>query len=111
MDLFEIRQNAPVWKINLLAWLALYPSVMILIILGQSTLGKVSLPLSMLLSNAITVALTGWFLVPWLSRIYQPWLEERSNRWQIMGTLSILGGLLLSLALFNQLPDMPWSHS
>jgi len=104
-------KNAPIWKINLLVWLALYPSVMILIILGQSTLGKVSLPLSMLLSNAITVALTGWFLVPWLSRIYQPWLEERSNRWQIMGTLSILGGLLLSLALFNQLPDMPWSHS
>jgi hypothetical protein len=84
-------KNAPIWKINLLVWLALYPSVMILIILGQSTLGKLSLPLNMLLSNAITVALTGWFLVPWLSRIYQPWLEERSNRWQIMGTLSILG--------------------
>ncbi len=104
-------KNAPIWKINLLVWLALYPSVMILIILGQSTLGKLSLPLNMLLSNAITVALTGWFLVPWLSRIYQPWLEERSNRWQIMGTLSILGWLLLSLALFNQLPDMPWSQS
>ncbi len=104
-------KNAPTWKINLLVWLALYPSVMLLTILCQSTLGKLPLPLNMLLSNAITVALTGWFLVPWLSQIYQPWLEERSMRWQVMGTLSILGWLLLSLALFNQLPDMPWSHS
>jgi antibiotic biosynthesis monooxygenase (ABM) superfamily enzyme len=59
----------------------------------------------MLLSNAITVALTGWFLVPWLSRIYQPWLEERSKRWQVMGTLSILGWLLLTLALFSQVTE------
>ena len=98
-------KNAPVWKINLLVWLALYPSVMMLTLLGQPTLGKLPLPLNMLLSNAITVALTGWFLVPWLSRIYQPWLEERSKRWQVMGTLSILGWLLLTLALFSQVTE------
>ena len=104
-------KNAPTWKINLLVWLALYPSVMLLTIAGQSSLGKLPLPLNMLIGNAITVAVTGWYLVPWLSRIYQPWLEERSQRWQVMGTLSILGFLLLSLALFSQLPAMPWSHS
>ena len=103
-------KNVPTWKINLLVWLALYPSVMLLSIASQSTLGKLPLPLNMLIGNAITVAVTGWYLVPWLSRIYQPWLEERSRRWQVMGTLSILGFLLLSLTLFSRLPGMPWSH-
>jgi antibiotic biosynthesis monooxygenase (ABM) superfamily enzyme len=104
-------QSAPTWKINLLVWLALYPSVMLLTLAGQSTLGKLPLPLNMLIGNAITVAVTGWCLVPWLSRIYQPWLEERSRRWQVMGTLSIFGLLLLSLTLFSQLPGMPWRQS
>ena len=103
-------KNAPTWKINLLVWLALYPSVMLLTIAGQSSLGRLPLPLNMLIGNAITVAVTGWYLVPWLSHIYQPWLEERSQRWQVMGTLSILGLLLISLAIFNLLPAMPWSH-
>lgn len=103
-------KNAAIWKINLLVWLALYPSVMLLTIAGHSTLGQLPLPLNMFIGNAITVAVTGWYLVPWLSRIYQPWLEERSQRWQVMGTLSILGFLLLSLAIFSRLPAMPWSH-
>ena len=71
--------QAPIWKINLLVWLALYPSVMILIILGQSTLGKLPFPLNMLISNAITVGVTGWWLVPWLSHRYEDWLQNQSK--------------------------------
>ena len=101
----ESRQGSkiPVWKINLLVWLALYPSVMILIVIGQSTLGKLPLPLNMLISNAITVGVTGWWLVPWLSRRYEKWLQNQSMRWNILYSSSIVGFLLLFLLFFDQL--------
>ena len=95
--------QTPIWKINLLVWLALYPSVMILIVIGQSTLGKLSLPLNMLISNAITVGVTGWWLVPWLSRRYENWLQNKSMRWNILYSSSIIGFLLLFLLFFSHL--------
>ena len=95
--------EAPIWKINLLVWLALYPSVMILIILGQSTLGKLAFPLNMLISNAITVGVTGWWLVPWLSHRYEDWLQNQSKRWNIIYSSSVIGFLLLFLLLFSHM--------
>jgi antibiotic biosynthesis monooxygenase (ABM) superfamily enzyme len=103
----RIRRKPPTWKVNLLVWLALYPTVMLLSIAGQSSLDKLPFALRILISNAITIAITGWLLVPWLSRVYQPWLEHRSPRWQRLGTLSILGLLLCWLAVFSLLPPRP----
>jgi len=96
-------QRSPTWKVNLLVWLALYPSVMVLILIGQSTLGRLPLPLNMLISNAITVAVTGWWLVPWLSRVYGGWLSNRSLRWNWVHSSTIVGFLLLFLVLFSAL--------
>lgn len=97
--------QTPVWKINLLVWLALYPSVMVLIVTGQNTLGVLPLPLNMLISNAITVAVTGWWFVPWLSRLYSGWLQSNSRRLNIFYTSSVLGSLLLFLLFFTVLSD------
>lgn len=102
----RIRKKPPTWKVNLLVWLALYPSLMLLAIAGQSSLGTLPMPLRTFIGNAITIPITGWLLVPWLSRVYQPWLERRSTRWQRLGTLSILGLLLAWLALFSLLPPL-----
>ena len=95
--------QTPIWKINLLVWLALYPSVMILIVIGQGTLGRLPLPLNMLISNAITVGVTGWWLVPWLSRLYSNWLQNQSQRWNIVYGSTIVGFLLLFLLFFSNL--------
>ena len=100
----KTSSTTALWKINLLVWLALYPSVMVLIIIGQTSLGKLPIALNMLISNAITVAVTGWFLVPWLSRIYNPWLNTRAVRFNLTGTTSILGFLLLFLLIFSFWP-------
>ena len=99
-------QRSPTWKVNLLVWLALYPSVMVLILIGQTTLGRLPLPLNMLISNAITVAVTGWWLVPWLSRIYGGWLSNRSVRWNWVHSSTIVGFLLLFLVLFSALGSL-----
>ena len=97
--------QTPVWKINLLVWLALYPSVMILMLIGQNSLGVLPLPLNMLISNAITVAITGWFLVPWLSKRYARWLQTKSKRLNAIYTASVIGFLLLFLLFFSALND------
>lgn len=102
-------KGAPIWKINLIVWLALYPSVMSLILFGQSTLGRLPLPLNMLISNALTVALTGWLFVPYLSKLYSNWLTTRSRNWNVIYSLTVFGWLLLALWIFSIMPGTPWN--
>ena len=103
--------RTPIWKVNLLVWLALYPSVMLLMWIGGSTLGQLSLPLNMLISNLITVLLTGYLLVPWLSRLYANWLSTTSRRWALAGCSTILVAQGLLLMWFSTIPDFPWNTS
>jgi len=101
--------RTPIWKVNLLVWLALYPSVMLLMWLSGPTLGKLPMPLNMLISNLITVLLTGYVLVPWLSRLYTNWLSTTSRRWTLAGCSTILVTQGLLLVLFSTVPGFPWS--
>ncbi len=107
----KLDRKIPVWKVNLLVWLALYPSVMLLIVVGNSTIGTLPLPLNMLISNFITVLLTGHFLVPWLSRLYEGWLQTRSIRFTWLGIASVVIAQLFLFHLFSRLPGMPWEIS
>jgi hypothetical protein len=74
-------------------------------LIGQKSLGVLPLPLNMLISNAITVAVTGWFLVPWLSKRYGHWLQTKSKRLNAIYTTSVIGFLLLFLLFFSALND------
>ena len=60
----QLPDQPPIWKMNLLIWLALYPSVMLLSLINIHTLGELPLALNMI-NNAITVAVTGWLLCRW----------------------------------------------
>ena len=101
-------EKVPVWKVNLLVWLALYPSVMLLTFLGSSSLGLLPLPVNMLISNLITVLLTGHLFVPWLSRVYENWLKNSSLRVTSYGVVSVFLIQLIFLILFLLLPGMLW---
>ena len=103
--------RTPIWKVNLLVWLALYPSVMVLMWVSGSTLGNLPLPLNMLISNLITVLLTGYLLVPWLSRVYTNWLSTASRRWTLAGCSTIVVAQGLLLLLFSTAPWLPWNVS
>ena len=97
----QLPDSPPVWKMNLLVWLALYPSVMLLSLIGVDTLGKLPLALNMLLSTAITVALTGWLLVPLLANAYREWLKTDSWRFNLAGSASIFAFLIVSYVIFG----------
>jgi hypothetical protein len=51
------------------------------------------------------VAITGWFLVPWLSKRYGRWLQTKSKRLNAIYTASVIGFLLLFLLFFSALND------
>ena len=97
----QLPDPPPIWKMNLLIWLALYPSVMLLSLISVHSLGELPLALNMLISNAITVAVTGWLLVPLLAKAYGGWLQTQSNRWNLAGSSSILALLMVCYAVFS----------
>ena len=97
----QLPDPPPIWKMNLLIWLALYPSVMLLSLISVHSLGELPLALNMLISNAITVAVTGWLLVPLLARAYGGWLQTQSHRWNLAGSGSILALLMVCYAIFS----------
>ena len=99
----QLPAPPPIWKMNLLVWLALYPSVMLLSLLSVETLGKLPLALNMLLSTAITVALTGWLLVPLLANAYREWLSTDSRRFNLAGCASIFAMIMISYTIFSSL--------
>jgi len=97
----QLPDPPPIWKMNLLIWLALYPSVMLLSLISVHSLGELPLALNMLISNAITVAITGWLLVPLLAKAYGGWLQTQSHRWNLAGGGSILALLMVCYAIFS----------
>ena len=97
----QMPDPPPIWKMNLLIWLALYPSVMLLSLISVHTLGELPLALNMLISNAITVAITGWLLVPLLAKAYGGWLQTQSHRLNLAGSGSILALLMVCYAIFS----------
>ena len=84
-------------------------AVMLLMWLSGPTLGNLPMPLNMLISNLITVLLTGYILVPWLSRLYANWLSTTSRRWTLAGCSTILVAQALLLTLFSTVPGLPWN--
>jgi len=95
----------PVWKINLLVLLVLYPSVLVVARLLRDL--PTDPATTLLLANIATVSLTGWWLVPLVQRLYGDWLERRSGgHWRWAAPLSIAAVLLLArqIALLLRIP-------
>ena len=97
----QLPDPPPIWKMNLLVWLALYPSVMLLSLISVDSLGQLPLALNMLISTAITVALTGWVLVPLLAKAYGGWLQTQSHRFNLAGSGSILALMMVCYVIFS----------
>ncbi len=103
----SVRKRVPVWKMNLLVLLVLYPTVMILNALLRPV--PWDFPAALLLGNFCSVAITGWLLVPWASRVYRAWAEGTgSRRSQWLALASIVGLLFMMLQIFRALPAAIW---
>jgi uncharacterized protein len=91
----------PSWKMALTVLLGLYPTVMLLALLFGSGLRPLGLAVSMLISNALSVSLCQWVVLPPLTRALGPWLHANTpdRRALSVGGLALVCALLIGLAL------------
>ena len=96
----------PGWKLSAIVLLVLYPIVMLeFFTLNHLTVDVLHLnpALGVFIGNAISVAITGFLLIPWASKLLNWWLvppEVDSSRRTRQGTLVVLGLYAISVIVF-----------
>lgn len=100
----------PPWKQALSVLLALYPTVMLLGLVTNPLIKGLSLPIRMMIGNALSVALLTWLIMPCVTRWLGFWLDIRpadqsSVRWrrEALGLLTVAALLALSVGAFGLL--------
>jgi uncharacterized protein len=94
----------PGWKMAAVVLFGLYPTVMLLNLFPGPFLHPLGLALSMLIGNALSVAVLQWLVMPALSKLFGPWLAGNQAKHiplTAFGTLAILGGLAVLAAVFR----------
>lgn len=66
----------PKWKIAVLIWLAIYPSITLLFLLVGKQLWLIPLPLRTLTITLILVPLMVFVLLPALQKLFSGWLQR-----------------------------------
>jgi antibiotic biosynthesis monooxygenase (ABM) superfamily enzyme len=89
--------SPPSWKVAASILFTLYPTVMLLTIFVGPYLNTLGLALSMLVGNALSVAILQWAVTPLLNPFLASWLNANEDRQRAFS----LGGLLLILILLG----------
>ncbi len=86
----------PAWKMALVVLLALYPTVMLLMILVRPYTDPLGMAAATLIGNVLSVALLQWAVTPALQIVLAPWLRARGPQGRAV-TLIGLGVVVLVL--------------
>jgi len=105
----EAQMTPPAWKQALAVLLALYPTVMLLTILVNPLMLKLSFPVQMLIGNVLSVALLTWLVMPLVSRLLRFWLAipisgvAPGSRWrrEAVGICIVSVGIALFVLVFG----------
>lgn len=75
---FPAADSPPVakWKQSIAVLIALFPTALVLTVLRQALLPDLPLVPSVLLSNVLGVAALTWVMMPWVTRLLEPWLQR-----------------------------------
>jgi antibiotic biosynthesis monooxygenase (ABM) superfamily enzyme len=87
----------PSWKIALTVLLGLYPTVMLLSIVVGPYLSPLGLALSMLISNAFSICLLQWAVMPVLEKVLGPWVHAHADKEKVLS----IGGLFVILLMLG----------
>lgn len=68
--------SVKIWKQSAVVLLALFPTVLALTLLRERFLPDLGLVAGVFVGNVIGVAMLGWVLMPWLTRVFEPWLQR-----------------------------------
>lgn len=70
------QNKPPQHRMALVVWLAIYPTITLLLALGGDAIANWPLPLRTLALTAIAVPLMVFVLLPQLQRVLSPWLTR-----------------------------------
>lgn len=70
----QVQTPPPRWKVAIVTWLGIFPTVYLLFLLLGSYLAPWSLFARILLLTAIVVPVMTWIVAPQLTRLLKPWL-------------------------------------
>jgi hypothetical protein len=94
----------PRWKVALSVLLPLYPTVMVLAILGAAPVDRFGLAVAMLISNILSVSILQWLVTPVLGKVLAPWLRANGpsgRRVTVVGLVLIVAALAAMTAVFH----------
>ena len=102
--------QAPVWKMNMLTLLGLYPVVFLFsyFVQGPLLMQRLGLPfwLALFIGNVAGVTLLTW-VIPWVSNRFHWWLQPAGSETQkrtLMGTVALVALYGLLLLIFSRFP-------
>lgn len=75
-----MAKNIPTWKLWLLRWMALYPTLLLVYLLLQQPLELLPLPLRVLVTSCIGTLALSFFWMPLLTRIFTHWLYSTAKK-------------------------------
>ena len=96
-------QVPPAWKQSMIVLLTLYPVVMLELLFLNPLLHSLQLSFSNFIGNAISVAATGFVLIPLAIRALDWWVfrgPDDPPREEAAGIALVVGGYVLSIAVF-----------
>jgi antibiotic biosynthesis monooxygenase (ABM) superfamily enzyme len=91
--------SPPSWKMALTVLLGLYPTVMLLALFPGPYLNPLGFALAMLISNALSISLLEWAVMPVLTTVLDRWLKANEAKQRPVS----IGGLLVIICLLGSL--------
>ncbi|MDH6182281.1 antibiotic biosynthesis monooxygenase (ABM) superfamily enzyme [Microbacteriaceae bacterium SG_E_30_P1] len=68
----------PRWKLAILTWIGVYPSITVLLVVLGPFLFELPIPVVTLVLSVTLVALLSFVIMPLLTRVFRPWLTRRA---------------------------------
>lgn len=70
-----MQQRTDVWKLALLSWLGLWPTVTAMMLIVRPQIEGLPIALQTLLMTGLIVPLMTWVHMPLLTRVFRGWLR------------------------------------
>lgn len=95
----------PAWRMAFTVLFALYPTVMVLSLFPGPRLSPLGFPLSMLVSNALSVVILQWVVMPLVMKLVAPWINAKSEQRGLVlgGAVAIVAALTVFLFVFRSI--------
>ncbi len=89
----------PDWKLMMIVVLGLYPAIMILNNTVLVPFRVLPFPTQMLIGNIVTASCLQWFIIPWMMKALNWWVQPPADKQERLRT-NLIGAMMIMAVLF-----------